>query len=128
VSGRRGLSRRQALGLLAGGAVALGAGGVTLLRREGDDGPAPTDPEGLRDALVTIGARYLALHPEDAALADLLAALGDSADDLVAAPGAALRARQDAIAAEHVDGVTVDLDGWVLARTECRIAAVVALA
>lgn len=31
-------------------------------------------------------------------------------------------------AAEHAAGDTVDLDGWVLARTECRIAALVALA
>lgn len=128
------MSRRQVLGLLAGGAVALGAGGIVVLQRDADEGPAPADPAGLRDALVTIGARYLALHPEDAALADLLAALGGDggpdadADGIVAAPGAALRARQAAIADEHATGDTADVDGWVLARTECRVAAVVALA
>jgi hypothetical protein len=124
------MSRRQALGLLAGGAVALGAGGLAMLRRD-DEEPAPTDPEGLRDALVTIGARYLVLHPADAARADIVAALGTDdagADEIVAAPGAALRARQDAIAAEHAAADTADVDGWVLARSECRIAALVALA
>jgi hypothetical protein len=124
------ISRRTALGILGGAAVALGAGGLALLRRDGGDGDgdAPVEAPGLADGLRAIGARYVALHPDDADPAALASALGTSREDLVAAPGEALRARRATIEAEHAVGEIVDVDGWVLARTECRIAALLTLA
>jgi hypothetical protein len=78
-----------------------------------------------RDSAIAIGRRYLNSYPDDALPAVLARDLRRAGAGDPAAARAALRAqvRQDF---EHGD--TVLLDGWVLARSECRACAALALA
>jgi len=142
---------RNRRAIVAGGALALvlgGAAGIVDRRRDDtppstgpatapttdppsttapDDAAAPPLDVDLDAALATggiarIGARYLADHPDEADADALLAALptGDGAADPVAAASGI-------VADEYRDGVTVVVDGWVLARSEARAAALIAL-
>ncbi len=75
------------------------------------------------DSAIAIGRRYLSRYPDHAgarALADELGRAG--AGDLARS---ALRAR---VREDFERGDTVLLEGWVLARSECRACAAVALA
>ncbi|MEM1201667.1 MAG: hypothetical protein AAGN66_00410 [Acidobacteriota bacterium] len=115
-------SRRRLLTSL--GVVTVGAGvGLSLKWRGGVE-----EVLHLRDLMAdvanlqSLGTRYLELHPEDRDLRAVTAAVFgelpppderyDRALDLVRQ-----RVRQD-----YVDGNTVRLDGWILTRTEGRLA------
>ncbi len=75
----------------------------------------------IEPGIVTIGERYLAAHPDEAALARWMEELpGDDPDPVVRAGFI--------IADEFRQGTTVWLDGWILAVSEARAAAVLALA
>lgn len=119
-----GLTRRQALALLAGGGVA--ALGVGALVRSRDDDPTGDDPAAppvdAADALA-LGAAVLAAHPT--LLADPVAIDGIDPAEVQADPVAALVAR-DRIEADYADGTVLDVQGWVLSRTECAVAALAA--
>lgn len=121
-----GLTRRQALALLAGGGVA--ALGVGALVRSRDDDPTGDDPAAppvdAADALVALGAAVLAAHPT--LLADPVAIDGIDPAEVQADPVAALVAARDRIEADYADGTVLDVQGWVLSRTECAIAALAA--
>lgn len=119
------LSRRTLLGLVAGSSLGLLVGGCSLIGGD-ESGLSCDDLDGVYEAsagLVAIGTRYRELYPDDdpGAAADALAL--DEADgqapDLAEALAGQVRADFDA------DDV-VDVDGWVLARTEARIAALLA--
>lgn len=80
-----------------------------------------------RDSAVRLGEAYLAAHPEEADPGHLthrtLTALGD-----VSPPDADLRPRLAAACRrDFAEGRTVQLDGWILAETELRACALVAL-
>jgi hypothetical protein len=120
----------------AGGVVV--AGGLIGWRVLDDDGsgeatttsttaPPPEPTSSLADALVAVGGRYLEERPDEADQAALLAALPALDGEVPEHPGQALRVLADQAAADHGSGDTVDLDGWVLSRTECRAAALYAL-
>lgn len=114
------IDRRTMLGLLAGSGIAFLVG-----CSDGSRGSPPggqlacgdvTGPFEATDGLVAIGTRYRELYPDDDP-ADAGADLPDG--DL----GEVLRAR---VRDDFEAGRTVDVDGWVLARTEARIAALLA--
>jgi hypothetical protein len=113
------VSRRTVLGLLAGSGIGLlvgcGSGPSADERACGAvQASIPEAPAGL----VAIGARYRQLFPDDD-----LTAVGR---DLPEEPGAALAALSERVRADFAAGDTVDVDGWVLSRTEARAAAIVA--
>lgn len=127
--------RRTLLKGIGAGAV-LVVGGVAGWQLLGDDGAGPTTttapppPEpasSLGDALVAVGSRYLAAHPDEADRATLLAALPQLQGQVPERPGQALRVLADQAEADHEAGEVVALDGWVLSRTECRAAALYTL-
>ena len=140
------VSRRDALRLGSGGALALviGGGAGWLDRRDAAttqvapdvDSPATTTsttsttttaapvvipalPNAIDPAIIALGERVIAATGEDD-LAALLATLPGASDDPLVDAAALVR---DDFAA----GRTVDVDGWVLAVSEARAAAVVAL-
>lgn len=120
------LSRRSALGLLAGAGVAIG-GGVVLVGRDDDPAPAPPPTSAARrsspEDVALIGERYLVGRPEEASVEALSAAVdlpGGGTEDF-----AALRRR---IHREFDAGEVARVDGWVLALTEARLCALVFLA
>lgn len=127
-----GLTRRQLLlsagGLVvltAGGGIGLAACGGTAGEQVGEDHPIPSDVSGL-DA---IGVAYVIATPDEASREALEEALGlavAAATDAVPAPVDLLAQRATTIRGDfHTDDV-VELDGWVLSRTEARIAALAA--
>ena len=117
------LHRRDVL--LALGALALGGAawprvGAAPAGSAGRDLAARLrDPEAAR----ALGIRYLRQHPEERSLAFLHAATLASAGE-GARSVEALRAR---CREDFQRGDTVLIDRWVLARTECRLCALVAL-
>ncbi len=79
-----------------------------------------SDPDGAR----ALGERYLAAFPDEAAaLAPLAAEVRRVGAD---GPAVLRRAVGRRIRADFAAGETVVLDGWVMARTEGRIAALAA--
>ena len=92
---------------------------------EPSEPPAPETPVIAPDAatpgVLAVGAAYLRLRPDEADMATLLSALDAHDSDPVAAAARGT-------ASDFAAGRTVDLDGWVLATSEARAAAVVALA
>ncbi len=140
------VSRRDALKLGSGGALALviGGGAGWLDRRDGGDGLAddataplrststttstttstaapvdiPTLPNAVDPAIVALGHRVVATTGEDD-LQLLLTALPGASDDPLVDAAAIVRA-------EFADRRTVSVDGWILAESEARAAAVVA--
>lgn len=123
------ISRRAALGAIAG-AAALVAGGIALDRLlDGDPSPTrPTPPldvgDDELDALARVGNRYLELEPATAPSIERdLAHAGVDASDPHDVKGLTAAAARDFAAGE-----TVLIDGWVVSRSEARVAALAALA
>jgi hypothetical protein len=119
-------TRRDHLGLLAAGWLALWLPGASAGPR--DDAAAPWaplagDPRTRRSA-AALGRAYLRRHPEEASAAGLALALERRL------PGGMPpeRALRRACAEDFAAGDTLRLDGWVLARSECRLCALLALA
>ena len=80
----------------------------------------PLVPDAVPAGVVTIGLAHMAERPREADLAALLTLLPSPDGDVTAAA----RAR---VAGDFEAGDTVVLDGWVLAVSEARAAAVLAL-
>lgn len=76
--------------------------------------------EGLDPGVAEVGRRYLTSHPDEADLATLMSELPRPSDNPIEAAAAA-------VSDEFGRGNTVTVDGWVLAESEARAAAVVAL-
>lgn len=119
-------SRRRFLGVTGGAAaaVALGVPG-DLTWGSGAWGGTAAGVATPRDPLTRLGRAYLALTPDE-----------DSVDTLFdRVPGldrqqpvvAQLPALQSTVTADFARQRTVSIDGWCLARTEARVAALHAL-
>ena len=111
--------------LLALGALALSG----ALAPSGEPAPAEIGGRSLvgrlrdPDAARRLGLAYLARHPGERDPGFLHAAtLKDAGEGSRALRRLRARCRED-----FARGDTVRLDGWVLARTECRLCALVAL-
>ncbi len=143
------VSRRRALRLGGGAlAVVIGAGAGWLdRRRDGEVSPQPhpsttatatgsatttvpgvaaepIEVPGLGEidpGILRIGARYLDDHPDEAALRAWLDGLPTGVEDPLAHAATV-------VTEEFRSGHTVVVDGWVLADSEARAAAVLALA
>lgn len=114
------ITRRSLLGLLAGSGLGLLVGcssGPSEQERACAAVTAtfPQAPAGL----VVIGTRYQELYPDDD---PSQVGLDLPEDD----PDAAVAALRDRVRADFDAGEIVDVDGWVLARSEARAAAVLA--
>jgi hypothetical protein len=128
--------RRTVLkGLAAGGVVVVGGAFVAQQVRD-DDAPAPPattappppEPRStMGDALVAVGIRYLEDVPEEADQAFLLEQLPALEGTVPERPGPMLGVLAPQAVADHTIGDLVELDGWVLSRTEARAAALYAL-
>lgn len=121
------ISRRRALLLLGGAGVATG-GALAFRALVEDDptaGPEPSAGPRVVPAgdVAVIGERYLLLYPDEASVDALSEAVAPAGGDGAAA-FAALRGR---IHRELRRGEVVRVDGWVLARTEARLCALVHL-
>ena len=118
----RGLTRREVLAALAaGGAAALGVGALLRARDGSSDDDLPAEAAG---ALKALGTAVRAAHPD---LLDDPAAVADlDVDDVGADPLGALTAARPRIEADYAEGAVLDVQGWVLSRTECVIAAIAA--
>lgn len=75
------------------------------------------------DAAARVGARYLRSHRDEASEPFLRAAIGLDASNSWAAP----RQLASRISNDFARGDLVTIGGWVLARSECRMCALVAL-
>lgn len=123
----RRLSRRRFVALAAGGGAAVVAAGAGL--RLGFDGegepeseevaatPAPS-PDAATEA---IGRRYVEETPTETTEAELRRLLPEELVDV--APGEQTGRVAAAVRADFERGRIVELDGWLLSVTECRIAA-----
>jgi hypothetical protein len=120
MSGANELDRRAVLGLLAASSLGLVVGGCSFF---GDETAAGCeDVAGGYEptpGLVAIGTRYRELYPDDDP-SEVGGAVPDREGrvDVPPAPVFAERVRADFDA-----GDVVDVDGWVLARSEARLAA-----
>jgi hypothetical protein len=125
------VTRRQVL--VGSGAVAaasaLGLGGLLAACSStgGSEQAAPDERSAALAGLVAIGAAYLAGDDADGNLDDVERALGldpgSSAD-----PVNLLGEHAAQIHADFESDDVVELDGWILSRTETRIAALAAFA
>ena len=131
--------RRTMLKGLGAGGVAV-VGGLVAWQALGDDdggdgstastttvSPTLEPAASLSEALVAVGGRYLEEFPDEADQDVLLDALPPLDGQVPDHPGQALQVLGPQAAADHESGEVVDLDGWVLSRTECRAAALYAL-
>jgi len=133
------VTRRQFLALAAGGGLAA----VAVATRPWRALVAPPPPRTAAERLAglirnpqsarPIGRAYLALAPREASsprLAGLIVAgLGESPRAVDAAGDDELRRLVAAgMVADFAQGRTVELDGWMLSRTEARLYALVELA
>lgn len=120
------LDRRRFLVLAAGGGTAVVVGlGLKLGLDRGDPqttGGAGPSPDAAADAAAeAVGRRYLEETPAESTEAELQAALpGELAD---VQPGEETARLAAAVQADFDQGRTVELDGWLLSVTECRVAA-----
>jgi hypothetical protein len=82
-----------------------------------------------RESAQRLGRAYLAVRPEEADAALLLRELGYLTEERPGATGPddLCRALVDACAADFAEGRVVRVGGWILARTEARACALVAL-
>ncbi len=129
---------------ITGGYLALGAGddphGPDT--RDAPDGSGSVDPTrptvALRSetdpaltpaerSLVAVGRRYLDVHPEEASVAFLLRAIPQLGTDVPLDPVVGLAGLRDRVAEDFAAGEVVSVDGWLLARTEARAAALYAI-
>jgi len=123
-------SRRAVLAALLGGGAVVATGTAYVAISGGDDGPdtdaAPAEvpPD---DALAALGRRYLRDHPDEADAAVLLAALPALGGAVPDDPTTQLAVLRDQVAADYESGAVVEVDGWILALTEARAAALYAL-
>jgi len=81
----------------------------------------------LDPAIADLGRRYLATNPAEADLAILLGLLDNASEPADKSAFDPITAATRLIAAEFRRGDTVSVEGWVLAASEARAAAVVAL-
>jgi hypothetical protein len=118
---------RRTFLIVAAATAASGAAARIALRPT----PSPAPGAGLagafrhRDSAVAIGRRYLDRYPDDTqpvVLASGLQRVG-TGDPAVARAALRTQVQQDFARSD-----TVLLDGWVLARSECRACAALALA
>ena len=130
MSPERRISRRAFLASLA--VVGAGGGLVLLLRRSRPGDPVaeeakvalagiPADPKAAR----TIGSAYLAAEPGEADEAALVAGLFGEDGLGEAAPGDLSERLRSLVRTDFAAGRTVVLGGWVLARSEARMCALV---
>lgn len=120
-------SRRAVLAaLVAGGAALLGVGVVAVTRND-EGAPDPGADVSVDAALVALGRRYLDAHPDEADEAVLLDALPALGGQAPSDPATQLAVLSEQVAADYADDDLVVLDGWILARTEGRAAALYAL-
>ena len=125
------MRRRTFLGLLGGVVVAAGGGAAAEMQadlltrgwRKAFGDPERRSAVGGLHEVYRVGERFLAAYPEERSLETLVDALGTPADDELAW----LAGLRDQITDDFADGLTVDVDGWRLARTEARAAALLAL-
>jgi hypothetical protein len=120
--------RRMLAWLAAATGVLLAAPGLACSSDDPHAAPATTSQprEDLLAAVQHVGTAYLRAHPDEADEATLLAGLPKGID----ADGDALvlmRAVEDAVAADYANGRVVVVDGWRLAQTGARVAALVSL-
>ncbi len=83
-----------------------------------------------REAAARFGARYLASQPDEARLPDLVAHLAAAIREARATGtngGSRLAALRAWIRREYREADCVELDGWLLSRTEARLCALAAL-
>jgi hypothetical protein len=111
-------------------AARLGAGGTLLLTLGGCGSEASCNEVEIRLSsllgarALPIGDAYLRMHPEERSGDVLVAALlGDAAG----VPADATLIVVDRIRSDFERGRVVDLHGWRLSRSECRLAALAAL-
>ena len=128
--------RRTVLkGLAAGGVVVVGGALVAQQVRDDDESapppttaPPPSEPRStMGAALVAVGTRYLEDVPEEADQAFLLEQLPALEGTVPERPGPMLGVLAPQAVADHTAGDLVELDGWVLSRTEARAAALYAV-
>lgn len=137
------MTRRSFVGILGAGAVAITVGAGVVWKASDDSTPTspaettlapPPDPlasdEARIAAIATVGSRYLAAYPDDVdPAAELGLSPAEAADPAVVLDQ--LRARREVIRAELADGGdqrVASVDGWTVARTEARLAALLSQA
>jgi len=122
-------SRRHVLHLLAGAGSVLAASSVASLMA---DAPLPT-AEALLSVLSdragarTMGRRYLVMAPGEGDVARLSALVAGGRQVTELTPAAARALLADAVRQDFERFETVELDGWVVSRTEARLCALAAL-
>lgn len=128
-------SRRLVLAALVGGGALVATGvGVALVADGGDGegdggssaGGEPTDVPA-DAALAALGERYLREVPAERDPAVLRAALPALDGSVPADPATQLAALREQVAADYEADEVVELDGWLIARTEGRAAALYVL-
>ncbi len=120
--------------LVGGLTSALAAAAGVAVWRDADEESAHREPDTeapdadeLVDLVAPIGLAYRRLVPDEddaTRLEDLLPTMAglDAASALEALPALAVE-----IEADFAEGRTIDVDGWVLSRTEARAAALISL-
>lgn len=136
------MNRRTVLrGMGAGGVVIVGGLVGWRILEEGEPAAPPTSSTvppppparmadalvAMADALVAVGTRYLETYPDEADQEVLLDSLPALQGEVPTRPGLELQGLAEQAAADHVAGAVVELDGWILSRTECRAAALYAV-
>ena len=111
-------------------AARLGAGGTLVLSLGGCGSESWCNEVEIRlssllgEGALPVGDAYLRMHPEERNGDALVAALlGDAAD----VPADATSIVVEQIRSDFERGRVVDLHGWRLSRSECRLAALAAL-
>lgn len=122
------LTRRRFVVLGLGSAAALSVGATTLAACSGTAEVSTPEVAPLPDVdgLDAIGVAYVRTTSDDTSRTAIAAALGLAAPSDAGTPfdpEALLAERATSIRGDFATGDVVELDGWVLSRTEVRIAA-----
>ncbi|MCU1368917.1 MAG: hypothetical protein JWO77_111 [Ilumatobacteraceae bacterium] len=123
------LSRRAVIGGLAASGLTAGMVGSLLSActdGSASDGSETSGATEAERAVIRLGRRYRADHPDEDDRDVLLERLGVAAG--VAGSLRFLSTLDAQVAEDYASGRTVRLDGWVLSQTEGRAAALVSLA